>query len=116
MNFTITSDPHNGDIYPGQVITYRLTPVLGIPMSWMTEITHVVPQKMFVDEQRKGPYRIWHHEHHFQPSGTGILMTDIVHYQLPLGPLGNVAHALFVKKQLNSIFDFRRTVIEKKFI
>ena len=115
MKFIVTSPPHTGDIYPGQIITYKVSPLLGIPLSWMTEITHVVPGKLFVDEQRQGPYSLWHHQHLFEQDGNGTLMTDIVHYKLPLGPLGVLAKSLFVGKQLEDIFEYRREVIEEKF-
>jgi ligand-binding SRPBCC domain-containing protein len=115
MKFVVTSPPHEGDIYPGQIITYKVSPLLGIPLSWMTEITHVVPGKLFVDEQRQGPYSLWHHQHLFEPDGNGTLMTDIVHYKLPLGPLGALAKSLFVGRQLESIFDYRKKVVEEKF-
>ncbi|WP_298710331.1 SRPBCC family protein [uncultured Chitinophaga sp.] len=85
MGFTVVSEPHQGRIYAGQIIEYRLKPLLGIPMYWMTEITRVEPGKMFIDEQRFGPYSFWHHQHHFEPRGESTLMTDIVHYRIPLG-------------------------------
>jgi len=115
MKFVVTSPTHNGDIYPGQIITYKVSPLLGIPLSWMTEITHVVPGKLFVDEQRQGPYSLWHHQHQFEPGNNGTLMTDIVHYKLPLGPLGALAKSLFVGRQLESIFDYRKKVVEERF-
>lgn len=116
MGFHITSDRTRlGRMYPGQIITYIVRPVLGIPMFWMTEITHVREGEYFVDEQRSGPYRIWHHEHHFKAIEGGVEMTDLVHYQLPLGWLGDIAHLLFVRGQLREIFDFRKTVLEKRF-
>lgn len=115
MKFVVTSPPHNGDIYPGQIITYKVSPLLSIPLSWMTEITHVVPGKLFVDEQRQGPYSLWHHQHLFEPDGNGTLMTDIVHYKLPLGLLGTLAKSLFVGRQLEDIFDYRKKVVEEKF-
>ncbi len=115
MNFKVTSEPHNGSIYPGQIITYTVSPILGIPLSWMTEITHVEPMRRFVDEQRQGPYRIWHHQHLFEEVEDGVLMTDIVHYQLPLSILGDLAHMLHIKRQVNSIFDYRESVIEQIF-
>lgn len=115
MGFRVISK-HQGDrMYPGQVIEYKVKPLLGIPMYWMTEITHVAEGKMFVDEQRKGPYRLWHHQHHFRTVANGVEMTDIVHYQLPLGWLGDLANWLFVKKQLQGIFDFRRKKVEEIF-
>jgi ligand-binding SRPBCC domain-containing protein len=81
--------------------------VLGIPLFWMTEITHVQKPHFFVDEQRRGPYTLWHHEHHFKPIPGGVEMTDLVHYALPMGPLGRLAHSLFVKRQLEQIFEYR---------
>jgi ligand-binding SRPBCC domain-containing protein len=107
LNLKVTNAIFGEAAYPGQVITYRVKPLLGIPVFWMTEITHVEPLRFFVDEQRKGPYRIWHHEHHFRAIEGGVEMIDIVHYQLPLGPLGTLAHGLFVKSKLREIFAFR---------
>lgn len=115
MNFRVTSPPYEGEIYPGQIITYKVSPVAGIPMSWMTEITHVQPKTLFVDEQRHGPYRIWHHEHKFETNEQGVLITDLVHYQLPMLFVGDIAHSLFVKKQLNNIFAYRQKVISDIF-
>jgi ligand-binding SRPBCC domain-containing protein len=115
MRFDITS-PHTGKpVYAGQIITYIIRPLLGIPLRWMTEITHVVEGKYFIDEQREGPYRMWHHQHHFEVVPEGVKMTDIVHYSLPLGILGKLAHALFVQRQLQDIFLFRKQAVEKLF-
>jgi ligand-binding SRPBCC domain-containing protein len=102
-------------MYPGQIIEYIVKPVLGIPLYWMTEISHVEDKKYFVDEQRFGPYTMWHHQHHFKQVPEGIEMTDIVHYKLPLWFLGDIAHFLFVKKQLKGIFDHRFKVVEEMF-
>lgn len=113
MGFTVVSEPHQGRIYAGQIIEYRLKPLLGIPMYWMTEITRVEPGKMFIDEQRFGPYSFWHHQHHFEPRGESTLMTDIVHYRIPLGWLGDFANSLFVGRQLSQLFDFRTTAVEQ---
>jgi len=115
MNFRITSPADGRGIYPGQVITYKVSPLLGIPLSWMTEITHVERHQHFVDEQRHGPYRLWHHQHHFEEKDGGIQMTDIVHYQLPAFWLGEIAHLLFIKQQLGNIFDYRYKKIEAIF-
>ena len=115
MNFRITSPVEDRGIYPGQVITYKVSPLLGIPLSWMTEITHVVPQGHFVDEQKRGPYRLWHHQHHFEKNGDKILMTDIVHYQLPMFWIGEIAGILFIKQQLDNIFGYRYDKIEDIF-
>ena len=107
MGFKIISK-HQGDkMYPGQIIEYTVSPVLNIPLYWMTEITHVEDKKYFVDEQRFGPYDLWHHQHHFKGTATGVEMTDIVHYKLPFWFLGDIAHGLFVKKQLEDIFEYR---------
>ena len=102
-------------MYAGQVIEYQVSPVLGIPLYWMTEITHVEDRKYFVDEQRYGPYSMWHHQHHFKMIEGGVEMTDIVHYKLPLWFLGDMANSLFVKKQLQQIFDHRFKKVEELF-
>ena len=102
-------------MYPGQVITYTVKPLLGIPLYWMTEITHVEQGKYFVDEQRAGPYALWHHQHHFKAVQGGVEMTDLLHYRLPLGPLGELANLLFVCRQLEMIFDFRREKLKAMF-
>jgi|TARA_B110000444_G_scaffold82890_1_gene78332 ligand-binding SRPBCC domain-containing protein len=102
-------------MYPGLFIHYRVSPLLGIPMKWTTEITQVEYQKYFVDEQRVGPYAIWHHEHFFEETKDGVLMKDHIHYKLPLGLLGRLVHPLIVKPRLNEIFNFRFEVAEKLF-
>jgi ligand-binding SRPBCC domain-containing protein len=107
LNLKFTNELFGDGMYPGQVITYKVKPLLGIPLFWMTEITHIDKPRFFVDEQRRGPYALWHHEHHFKPIAGGTEMTDLVHYQLPLGVLGRLAHRLFVKKQLDTIFAYR---------
>lgn len=115
MKMQVTSGQLPTEIYPGQIITYRLSPLLGLPVNWVTEITHVIPGKLFVDEQRKGPYKIWHHEHHFEQVGDKCIMTDIVHYALAYGLLGKIAHSLFVKRQLGNIFDYRLRQVKNIF-
>ena len=115
MKLQVTSGPLPDYTYAGQIITYKVSPLLGVPLSWMTEITHVERYKRFVDEQRFGPYKLWHHQHHFSEHSNGVLMTDIVHYALPLWFIGSLAHSLFVKKQLQGIFDYRCQVIEQEF-
>ena len=102
-------------MYQGQIIQYIVTPVLGIKTKWVTEITHVVDKQFFVDEQRFGPYTMWHHQHHFKAVDGGVEMTDIVHYKLPFWFLGDIANTLFVKKQLQGIFDFRWKKVEDLF-
>ena len=115
MDFRIISSHHGEAMYAGQIIEYHLKPLLGIKMYWMTEITHVEEHKFFVDDQRFGPYSLWHHQHHFKQVDGGIEMTDIVHYKLPFWILGDIAHALFVKKKLNDIFDFRYRKVDELF-
>lgn len=115
MGFKITSDLGDGKMYPGQIISYIVRPVLGIPMSWTTEITHVLDKKYFVDEQRFGPYSLWHHQHWFKEVEGGVEMTDIVNYGLPLGILGRIANHIFVEKQLKEIFDYREKVVGQYF-
>lgn len=115
LGFDIISKHHGDTMYAGQIIEYKVKPMLNIPLYWMTEITHVVDKKFFVDEQRFGPYKLWHHQHHFKAISGGVEMTDIVHYALPLGILGKIAHSLFVKKQLNEIFDYRYKKVEELF-
>ncbi len=107
MNLIPTS-PLPDKTYPGLFITYKVKPLLGIPMLWVTEITHVREQEFFVDEQRLGPYRIWHHQHHFKAVKGGVEMTDIVDYRLPLGPIGILMNALFIGKKLKQVFEYRR--------
>ncbi len=103
-------------IHPGLMIEYRVRPVLGIPMPWLTEITHVREPYYFVDEQRLGPYRIWHHEHFLEPIGPeATRVRDLVHYVLPISPLGDIVHPWVVAPQLKKIFDYRKQKLEKIF-
>jgi ligand-binding SRPBCC domain-containing protein len=102
-------------MYEGLIIAYKVKPLFGIPVEWVTEITHVKENSFFVDEQRKGPYKIWHHEHHFKETEQGILMTDIVSYEIPFGPIGKLAHPLLVKKKLEEIFAYRFAMTEAFF-
>lgn len=115
MGFSIISEHHGGTMYAGQLIEYKVRPVLNIPLYWMTEITHVKDNTYFVDEQRFGPYKLWHHQHHFREIPGGVEMTDIVHYKIPLGFLGKIANSLFVRKKLRRIFDYRYTKVEELF-
>lgn len=115
MGFKILGDLGDGKMYPGQIIEYYITPVAGIKMHWVTEITHVKDKLYFVDEQRFGPYEFWHHKHFLKEVPGGVEMSDSLHYKLPFGFLGRIAHALFIKKQLHQIFDYRFKTIEKMF-
>lgn len=102
-------------VYEGLIITYRIQPMLHIPVDWVTEITHVRAGEYFVDEQRKGPYRIWHHEHHFRAVEGGVLMTDLLHYDIGKSVFGWIAGHLFVHRKVREIFDFRYKMLEQYF-
>ncbi|MGV3696209.1 SRPBCC family protein [Flavobacterium sp.] len=103
---TISGDDR--DIFAGQIIQYIVKPLLGIPVKWVTEITHVVDKKYFVDEQRFGPYALWHHKHFLKEIPGGVEMEDIVDYKLPMGFLGRMVHPFLVKPKLEEIFEYRR--------
>ncbi len=115
MGFIVTSNSGSEKMYPGMIITYKVSPLFGIKLNWVTEITQVKDYEYFVDEQRIGPYSMWHHEHKIEPIEDGVLMTDIVTYQPPIGILGALANSLFIKNQLQQIFDYRTIALEKKF-
>ena len=102
-------------MYPGQIISYKVAPLPGIKTNWVTEITHVQEGHFFVDEQRFGPYSMWHHEHHFHQEENQVLMIDKVSYKIPFGVLGHLAQLLFVKKQLREIFSYRIQALEEIF-
>ena len=107
MGFEVVSEGLPEKMYPGMMITYSVKPLLGIKTTWVTEITHIREMKYFVDEQRVGPYSLWHHEHHLEPAEGGVLMRDIVTYKPPLGVLGRIANRLIIRKKLREIFQFR---------
>lgn len=114
MSFVIKSElPEK--MYAGMMIHYKVTPLLGIPMGWTTEITHVREKIYFVDEQRSGPYRMWHHEHHFEQTPEGVLMTDVLHYDIGKSIFGYMAGVLFVDEKVKSIFEFRKQKLEQLF-
>jgi ligand-binding SRPBCC domain-containing protein len=116
MGFDITSGYAAGDkMHEGMIITYKVKPVLGIPLNWMTEITHIHDKVYFVDEQRFGPYDLWHHQHWFKAIDGGVEMQDIVNYKIPFGFLGDIANSIFVRKQLKGIFDYRFNKLEQMF-
>ena len=115
VQFHIESKSESRGMYAGQIIKYKIKVPPGINMNWMTEITHVNAPYYFVDEQRTGPYALWHHQHHLKSVKGGIEMMDEVNYALPMSVFGTIAHVLFVKKQLKSIFDFRYQVLEGMF-
>ncbi len=115
LGFQVLSVSHGDKMYAGQIIEYTVKPLLGIPLYWMTEITHVEPMNYFIDEQRFGPYAFWHHQHHFKETNNGIEMTDIVHYKVPFWFIGDMANSLIIKAQLKKIFDYRTEVTDKRF-
>ena len=115
MGFEITSKNSEEKIYPGMIITYKVSPILNIKMNWVTEITQVKENKFFIDEQRLGPYKMWHHQHIFIDNDDHVLMKDIVTYIPPFGLLGDIANQLFIKRQLNEIFNYRFVEMNKIF-
>ena len=113
LTFEILGEP--GAMYAGQVIGYRIGILPGIRVRWLTEIRHVSPGRYFVDEQRTGPYKLWYHEHHFTPRDGGVEMRDKVTYAVGFGLLGELAHSLWVKRQLARIFEFRERRVRELF-
>lgn len=115
MKFDVTHSPDTNEIYTGMRIEYRVSPLLNIPLKWVTLIKSVNPLQSFTDSQVKGPYSLWEHTHTFEERGNGVLMTDEVLYKLPFGLLGTCAHSLFVKKKLEHIFEYRERIIKDVF-
>ena len=115
MGFNITSEFFKDNMYAGQIITYKVSPLLGIKMNWMTEITQVKEGEFFIDEQRVGPYKIWHHQHHFKAIEGGVEMTDIIDYVVPFGFLGRLVEPIIVRGKLKEIFDYREQKMDKLF-
>lgn len=114
LNFKIKSKlPEK--MYSGMIIGYKVHPVLGIPLNWVTEITHVQEPFYFVDEQRFGPYKFWHHQHHFKESENGIEMTDIVSYAFPFDPFARLINSILVVKKVIEIFKFREKKLAEMF-
>lgn len=114
MGFHILSGADR-PMYPGQIIQYIVTPVLDIKTKWVTEITHVKDKQYFVDEQRFGPYALWHHKHFIKAIDGGVEMEDIVDYKVPMGILGQMVHPFLVKPKLEEIFNYRTKKLEKLF-
>ncbi|HEV2478289.1 MAG TPA: SRPBCC family protein [Puia sp.] len=115
MHFEVLSPSQGDRIYAGELIEYKLRPLPWMRTRWLTEITQVEEGHYFVDEQRRGPYKLWHHQHHFREVQGGVEMTDLVHYLVPFGILGDLANAFFVRRKLEEIFAYRRTVVESTF-
>ena len=102
-------------MYEGMIIGYKVSPILGLKTTWVTEITHIRNKEFFIDEQRMGPYTMWHHQHLIRPIENGVLMTDIVSYQPPFGVIGAIANKLIIRSKLKQIFNYRTAALEKKF-
>ena len=114
MGFDVKTDVPE-KMYEGLIISYTVKPLLGIPMEWVTEITHINEMSFFVDEQRIGPYKMWHHEHHFKEINGGVEMTDIVSYVIPFGILGKLVQPILVQPKLEEIFAYRFKVVDNLF-
>tara|TARA_Y100001934_G_scaffold67083_1_gene83241 strand:- start:231 stop:716 length:486 start_codon:yes stop_codon:yes gene_type:complete len=114
MDFNIT-DWDEKKAYPGQIIQYTVKPLLGVKINWVTEITQVKDKEFFIDEQRFGPYSFWHHKHFLKEIENGILIEDVIHYKIPLGPIGVLINFLFINSKLNSIFKYRKQELIKIF-
>lgn len=104
------------EMYEGMIIEYTLKPFFGIAVHWVTEITHMKKYEYFVDEQRFGPYKFWHHQHIFKETKEGILMTDTIHYALPFSFLGRMVNFCVVREKLREIFEFRKKAITELFV
>lgn len=115
MRLRVTSGHGGGQVFTGQFIEYRLRPLFGIQVYWKTEIIEVKELEYFIDEQRKGPYRFWRHEHYFRPIEGGVEMKDLVRYENPFGFIGEWANALFVRKKLRELFEYRYQKAEEIF-
>lgn len=114
MSFNIISGADD-KAYAGQLITYKIKPLFNIPMNWVTEITHCVHQKYFTDEQRFGPYKFWHHQHHFNEVKDGVIMKDVLNYALPFGLLGELMGKLMLHKKVQQIFSYREEKLNEIF-
>lgn len=115
LDFEIKNDHENRKMYAGQIIAYTIRPLWNLPLEWVTEITQVQEPYYFIDEQRFGPYKFWHHEHWFNPIPKGIEMVDTIYYKLPFGILGKALHFFKVQRDLDAIFSYRHAKLEKMF-
>ena len=116
VHFEILSPVKGVEMYEGMIIQYRVTPFPFFVTDWVTEITQIEHHRHFIDDQRVGPFALWHHQHHFKEVGNGRTeMTDVLHYQAPLGPLGTIADKLFVHRQVLGIFEAREVAIRRLF-
>ena len=114
MNFKII-DWDKKKAYPGQIIQYTVSPVLGVKIKWVTEITQVKRNSYFIDEQRFGPYSFWHHKHFIKEIDNGILMDDIIHYKIPFGFIGEILNKVYVQNKLKKIFKYRENKLNEIF-
>ena len=115
LDFKILTDLGDKGIYEGMIIEYTVKPLFGIPLHWKTEIQKINKPAMFVDNQLKGPYKLWEHTHTFMEKENGVLMHDVVKYQIPFGFLGTIAHSLIIRKKIEHIFSFRKEILETIF-
>lgn len=115
LGFEITNGDESCAMYAGQIISYNIRPLWNFPVEWVTEITHVHEPFYFIDEQRFGPYKFWHHEHRFNAIPKGVEMIDIIYYELPFGIIGKTLHSIKVKNDLEAIFAYRYETLEKLF-
>jgi len=115
MDFTILNKEKTGEMYEGQIIEYTVKPIFSIPVRWITEITQVRQPDYFVDEQRFGPYKFWHHKHFLKEYKNGVIMEDLIHYSLSLGPVGVALNNIYIHRQLKAIFDFRAKKLNEIF-
>lgn len=114
MKFEILTEDLE-EMHRGMIIQYNVEPFPFVKTGWVTEITQVEEKKFFIDEQRFGPFSFWHHQHHFQEVEHGVLMTDILHYRIPLGILGKLVNWLVIGNRVEAIFDYRYKLLENKF-
>lgn len=115
LGFELPDDVKNSKMYAGQIISYRIRPLWNISLNWVTEITHIHEPYYFIDEQRFGPYKFWHHEHRFNPIPNGIEMIDKIYYKIPFGPIGKILHFLKVQQEIEAIFSYRHAKLENMF-
>ncbi len=115
MGFNIISKELPDKMYEGLIIAYKVKPLLGIQLTWVSEIVCIKEFHYFIDEQKIGPYKFWHHTHIITPVGNGVLMKDILNYKPPLSFIGSVLNQIVIKKKLNEIFAYRRKKIEEIF-
>lgn len=115
IHIKVSSDDGTDKAYPGKILNIKMTPILGIPLTWTSEITHLQEYSYFVDEMRQGPLAFWHHQHHIVQIPGGVEMQDILHYKLPLGFIGRIGNFLLVNKQMKNMFNYRERVLEQLF-